>query len=217
MLNFIKHFCYLVIIILLVSNIANAEDRLFRFPDVSADQIVFSYAGDLWIVSIDGGQAKKLTNDKGLELFAKFSPDGKYIAFTGQYDGNTHVYYMPAEGGEPTRLTYHPAIARTSERMGPEHVVMDWTSDGKHILFRSRRQVSDVWSGKLMLASIDGGLPQELPVPKSGFASLSPDETKIAYCPKYRDFRTWKRYKGGMAQDVYIYDLKTYDQTRLTE
>ncbi|MBD3381505.1 MAG: protease [candidate division Zixibacteria bacterium] len=208
---------FFVIILLYLVNTAGAEDRLFRFPDVSSDKIVFSYAGDLWLVPIEGGQARQLTGDKGLEIFARFSPDGGRIAFTGQYDGNTHVYVIPVEGGEPKRLTYHPAIARTSERMGPEHIVMDWSLDGKDILFRSRRQVSDVWSGKLMLVSIEGGLPRELPVPKGGFASFSPDQSKIAYCPKYRDFRTWKRYKGGMAQDVYIYDLQTYDRKKLTD
>ncbi len=195
----------------------SAEDRLFRFPDVSADMIAFSYAGDIWTVPIEGGLARRITTDPGLEIFARFSPDGRSIAFTGQYDGNTHVYFMPASGGEPTRLTYHPAIPQTSERMGPEHIVMDWTSDGQKVLFRSRRHVSDVWSGKLMLADINGGLPQELPVPKGGFASFSPDESKIAYCPKYRDFRTWKRYKGGMAQDIYIYDLKTFEREKLTD
>ena len=207
----------IVITLLLLGTGLMAEDRLFRFPDISSDKIVFSYAGDLWTVPISGGLARRITSDRGLELFAKFSPDGQSIAFTGQYDGNTHVYFMPTEGGEPVRLTYHPAVANIAERFGPEHVVMDWTEDGQKILFRSRRDVLDVWSGKLMLADIKGGMPQELPVPDAGFASFSPDQTKIAYCPIYRDFRTWKRYMGGMAQDVYIYDLKTFDQERLTD
>jgi tricorn protease len=168
-------------------------------------------------VPIDGGLARRITTDKGLKLFPKFSLDGKSIAFTGQYDGNTHVYFMPTEGGEPIRLTYHPAIAKTSERMGPEHIVMDWNKAGDKILFRSRRQVLDVWAGKLMLVDTAGGLPHELPVPHSGFASFSPDESKIAYCPIFRDFRMWKRYKGGMAQDVHIYDLNTYEQQKITD
>ena len=208
---------FVIIILLLGSGMLAAEDRLFRFPDVSQDKITFSYAGDIWTVPIGGGLARRITSDPGLELFAKFSPDGNSIAFTGQYDGNTHVYFMPVEGGQPIRLTYHPAIANIAERFGPEHVVMDWTADGEKILLRSRRNVVDVWSGKLMLVDIKGGMPEELPVPDGGFASFSPDETKIAYCPIYRDFRTWKRYMGGMAQDVYIYDLKTYDQEKLTD
>jgi tricorn protease len=207
----------ILLMVLLMSITAQAEDRLFRFPDVSSEMITFSHGGDLWTVPISGGLARRITSHEGLEIFPRFSPDGKQIAFTGQYDGNTHVYFMPTNGGEPVRLTYHPAIAKTSERMGPEHIVMDWTSDGKEILFRSRRGVSDVWSGKLCLVSTTGGLPRFLPVPSGGFASFSPDESKIAYCPKYRDFRTWKRYKGGMAQDVYIYDLTSFEREKITD
>ncbi|NIP41333.1 MAG: protease [candidate division Zixibacteria bacterium] len=216
-MSYIHKLCINVFIILILSGALLAEDRLFRFPDVSEDMVAFSYAGDIWTVDIEGGLARRITTDKGLELFPKFSPDGQKIAFTGQYDGNTHVYYMPAEGGEPVRLTFHPAIANTSERMGPEHVVMDWTSDGDRILFRSRRHVLDVWLGKLMLVDTAGGLPEELPLPHGGFTSFAPDGLQIAYCPIYRDFRTWKRYKGGMAQDVYIYDLKTYEQKKITD
>jgi len=207
----------ITLILLLMSMAVQAEDRLFRFPDVSSDMICFSHGGDLWTVPIDGGLARRITSHDGLELFPRFSPDGNQIAFTGQYDGNTHVYFMPSDGGEPIRLTYHPAIAKTSERMGPEHIVMDWTKDGKDILFRSRRGISDVWSGRLCLVSTGGGLPRYLAVPVGGFASFSPDQDKIAYCPKYRDFRTWKRYKGGMAQDVYIYDLTSYERERITD
>jgi tricorn protease len=216
MLSAKKSLLSLLLVLILALSLA-AEDRLLRFPDVSADDICFVYAGDIWSVPLSGGLARKLTNHEGLELFPKFSPDGKQIAFTGQYDGNTHVYFMPARGGEPTRLTYHPAIAETTERMGPEHVVMDWSRDGSKILYRSRRDVSDVWSGKLYLADVKGGMPYVLPIPVAGFGSLSPDESKIAYCPIYRDFRTWKRYKGGLAQDVYIYDLSTYKQEKITD
>ena len=105
------------------------EGRLLRFPDVSKDKIVFSYGGDLWLVSREGGTAQRITSHPGQELFAKFSPDGKWIAFTGQYDGNIDAYVMPAEGGEPRRLTWHPDA----------DVAVGWTPDSKRVLFRSPR------------------------------------------------------------------------------
>ena len=116
------------------------EARLLRFPAIRGDQIVFTYAGDLYTVRSHGGTARRLTSDVGFEMFARFSPDGKQIAFTGQYDGNTEVYVMPAEGGPPRRLTYTATLRRddVSDRMGPNNIVMGWTPDGKHIVFRSR-------------------------------------------------------------------------------
>jgi tricorn protease len=120
--------------------LAQNEARLFRFPAIYDSQIVFTYAGDLYIVSANGGIARKLTSHKGYEMFARFSPDGKYIAFTAQYDGNTEVYVMPSEGGVPRRLTYTATLERddVSDRMGPNNIVMCWTPDGKYIVFRSR-------------------------------------------------------------------------------
>ena len=112
---------------------AKAEQaRLLRFPAVSDNKIVFCYAGNLYSVDIDGGKAVKLTSDVGYECFPRISPDGKTIAFTAQYDGNTEVYTMPIEGGEPVRLTYSALVARdkVGERMGPNNIVMGWTPDG---------------------------------------------------------------------------------------
>src|SRR5271157_346856 len=119
---------------------AQQEARLLRFPTIHGDKIVFSYAGDLYTVSSVGGVARKLTNDVGYEMFARFSPDGKWIAFTGQYDGNTEVYVMPAEGGSPKRLTYTATLGRddVSDRMGPNNIVIGWKHDSKTIVFRSR-------------------------------------------------------------------------------
>ena len=192
------------------------EGRLLRFPDIHGDKIAFVYAGDLWTVNSQGGTASKLTNHAGLEFFPKFSPDGKELAFTSQYDGQMNVYVMPAEGGEPKRLTYHPG-AQTSERMGYEDMVLDWFVDGSKILFRSRRETVSDWVGMLYGISPNGGMEETLPLPEGGLTSFSPDGKKIAYCRTFRDFRTWKRYKGGMAQDVWIYDLKTYDLERVTD
>jgi tricorn protease len=189
---------------------AGQEARLLRFPAISATQIVFTYAGDLYTVPTAGGVARKLTNDVGFEMFARFSPDGKWIAFTGQYDGNTEVYLMPAEGGIPKRLTYTATLTRddVSDRMGPNNIVMGWKHDGKHIIFRSRMREWNSFNGQLYLESIDGGLPEELPLPRGGFCSYSPDDKQFAYNRVFREFRTWKRYRGGMADDIWIYDFE---------
>jgi len=214
-----KKYLVLVLIWMLVAgNLAIAEEaRLLRFPDVNKDKITFAYAGDIYVAPRNGGQALRLTSHEGLELFPKFSPDGKQIAFTGQYDGDMSVYVIPAEGGEPKRLTYHPGIQKTSERFGPENVVMGWYPGGKKVLFRSRMESSNWWDGRVYLVDVRGGLPQPLPMKVAGFTSFSPDGGKVAYCPIYRDFRTWKRYKGGMAQDVWIFDLKSYDSRKITD
>ncbi len=187
------------------------EARLMRFPAIHGDQVVFSYAGDLYTVSSKGGLARKLTNDpNGYEMFARFSPDGKNIAFTGQYDGNTEVYLMPAEGGTPVRLTYTATLGRDdiSDRMGPNNIVMTW-KDNENVVFRSRKQSFNDFKGQLFLANIKGGLSEELPLPCGGFCSYSPDKSKLAYNRVFREFRTWKYYKGGMADDIWIYDFKT--------
>ena len=191
--------------------------RLMRFPDVYKDQIVFSYAGDLWLVSTSGGIARRITTHPGLELFPKFSPDGKWIAFTGQYDGNFNVYLIPAEGGEPKQLTYAPDVEPVPERMGPNNMVINWFPDSKHILFLSRRDTFNTWFGQLFSIPIDGGLPERFPLPKGGLTSFSPDGTKIAYNRIFRNFRTWKRYTGGMAQDIWIYHLKSPSVERITD
>lgn len=192
------------------------EARLLRFPDIHQDRIVFSHGGDLWTVAAAGGRAERLTSHEGLELFARFSPDGSRIAFTGEYDGDMNVFVMPTAGGEPKRLSYHPGRS-TPERFGPECIVMDWTPDGSRILYRSRQASNSIWEGKLYLVDPEGGYPQPLPLPRGGFSSFSADGRKIAYTPIVRDFRTWKRYKGGTAQDVWIYDLANARSERLTD
>jgi tricorn protease len=213
-----RYLVQVLIWMLVTSNLALAEEtRLLRFPDVNKDKIAFVYAGDIYVVPRNGGQALRLTSHEGLELFPKFSPDGRQIAFTGQYDGDMSVYVMPVEGGSPRRLTYHPGIQKTSERFGPENVVMGWAPDGKKVLFRSRMETGNLWDGRVYLVDINGGLPRPLPMKVAGFTSFSPDGGKVAYCPIYRDFRTWKRYEGGMAQDVWIFDLKSCDSRKITD
>ena len=198
---------------------AAPEARVLRFPAIYGDQIVFSYAGDLYSVSASGGMARKLTSYyEGYEAFARFSPDGKNIAFTGEYDGNREVYLIPAEGGVPKRLTYTPSLGRDdiSDRMGPNNIVMGWTNDGKSVVFRSRMREWDDFIGQLYLVPPGGGTPVELPLPRGGFCSFSPDDKKLAYNRIFREFRTWKRYRGGMADDIWIYDFETKKLENIT-
>lgn len=185
------------------------EGRLMRFPDVYKDKIVFFYAGDLWLGSTSGGVAHRITTNPGRELFPKFSPDGKWIAFTGQYDGNFNVYVMPAEGGQPRQLTFYQGSAQPlSDRMGIHNEVVTWYPDSKRIVFLSRRDASNGWIKRPFSVSIEGGLPEPLPVDQGGLTSFSPDGSKMAYNVIFRNFRTWKRYTGGLAQAITIYDLK---------
>jgi tricorn protease len=185
------------------------EGRLLRFPDVYKDKIAFYYGGDLWLVSSQGGVARRITSHPGRELFPKFSPDGKWLAFTGQYDGNFNIYMMPAEGGQPKQLTFFQGEAQPlRERMGIHNEVVTWFPDSKRILFLSRADASNGWTKRLYSVSIDGGLPEPLPMTEGGLTSFSPDGGKIAYNPIFRNFRTWKRYTGGLAQAISIYDLK---------
>ena len=194
------------------------ESRLLRFPAVNGNQVVFSYAGDLYTVSLTGGVARKLTNNIGYEVFPHFSPDGKKIAFTGQYDGNTEVFTMPAEGGIPQRLTFTATLSRDdiSDRMGPNNIVMGWTPDGKSIIYRSRKQTYDDFVGQLFKVSENGGLSEELPLSTGGFCSFSADGKKLAFNRVFREFRTWKYYKGGMADDIRIFDFDTKEIKNIT-
>jgi tricorn protease len=179
--------------------------KLLRFADISKDRVVFAYAGDLWIASREAGAARRLTSHVGDELYPKFSPDGKWIAFTGEYDGNPDVYLISAEGGEPKRLTFHPS----------NDIVLGWTPDGKNILFRSDRFSAPPGRfTKLFLVSPQGGTAKALPVPRGDLTSFSPDGTKIAYIETSQEFRTWKRYHGGWNLPIAIYDLKnnTYEE-----
>jgi tricorn protease len=196
------------------------EARVLRFPTVSNDAVVFTCAGDLYTVPLAGGVARKLTAfAEGYEAFPRFSPDGASIAFTGEYDGNREVYLIPAEGGAPQRLTYTPSLTRDdiSDRMGPNNLVMGWAPDGRRIVFRSRMAEWNDFNGQLYLVSKDGGAPDQLPLPRGGFCSYSPDGSKLAYNRIFREFRTWKRYRGGMADDVWIYDFATKKVENITQ
>jgi tricorn protease len=190
---------------------APGESRLMRFPATDGHQVVFSYADQLYTVGLEGGIARRLTDGPGYAVFPRFSPDGKQLAFTAQYDGNTEVYLMAAGGGAPERLTYTETIDRDdlSDRMGPNNIVMGWKNTSPEILFRSRMRSYDSFIGQLYSVGVAGDLPRQLPVPRGGFLSFSPDDSKMAYNRVFREFRTWKDYRGGMADDIWIYDFKT--------
>ena len=192
------------------------EARLLRFPATNGTDVVFSYAGDLWTVPIKGGEARRLTSHVGYEMFGRYSPDGKTIAFTAEYDGNREVYSIPAQGGEPVRLTYTSTNSRDDlgDRMGPNNMVMTWSPDGKKIVFRNR--IGDGFEGLLWTISPDGGMPAQIPLPEGGWCSYSPDGSKLAYNRVMREFRTWKYYRGGMADDIWIYDPQAQTVTNVT-
>lgn len=194
-----------------------AQTKLLRFPDIHGDKVAFTYAGDIWTASTSGGLATRLTAHPGLEVFAKFSPDGKWIAFTGQYDGDEQVYIIPVTGGIPKQLTFYPARGPLNPRWGYDNQVYGWTPDGKSVVFRSHREYFELGDSRLYTVSTEGGLPQPLPMPKSGAGDYSPDSSKIVYSPLFRDFRTWKRYSGGWAQQLYIFDLKTHASEKITD
>src|SRR5437763_1823795 len=204
--------------------IASAENlpnppRLLRFPANNGPQIVFCYAGELYTVARDGGVARRLTSGPGYTSFPRFSADGTQLAFTSQYDGNTEVYVMPSEGGAPKRLTTSPTLGRDdiSDRMGPNNLVMTWENTKPLIVFRSRGKSFDDFIGQLFTVGLDAELPQQLPVPRGGFVSFSPDDSKMAFNRIFREFRTWKHYRGGMADDIWLYDFKTGATENLTD
>ncbi len=192
---------------------ADAPTRLLRFPDIHGDTVVFCYGGDLWSAPTAGGTARRLTAHPGQEVFPRFSPDGQWIAFTGQYDGDEQVYVMPAAGGEPKRLTWYPAHGPLPPRWGYDHQVYGWTPDGEAVLFRSLRDSRGGAHCRLYTVDVNGGLPEALPMPDSGAGDYSPNGERMVYSPLFRDFRHWKRYEGGWAQNLYLFDLATSKHT----
>jgi tricorn protease len=207
----------LLAVALFLSSNSLAQTQLLRFPDIKADRVVFTYGGDLWTASASGGAASRLTSHPGIEVFGKFSPDGKWVAFTGQYDGDEQVYVVPTSGGEPRQLTYYPARGPLAPRWGYDNQVLGWSKDGKRIFFRSLR---DSWSlpiARLYSVSVDGGPSEALPMPTAGSGDYSPTGAEIVYSPQSRDFRSEKRYGGGQANSLYIFDTKTSAAKRITE
>lgn len=201
----------------------NAESisstHLLRFPTTNGSAVVFSYAGQLYTVGIEGGIARRLTSGPGYAVFPRFSADGEKLAFTAQYDGNTEVYAIPASGGVPQRLTYTAALERDdlSDRMGPNNIVMAWKHTTDEVIFRSRMHSFDPFVGELFSVKLEGDIPEKLPFSHGSWLSYSPDDQKIAFNQVFREFRTWKRYRGGMADDIWIFDFKTKSLSNITE
>ncbi len=181
-----------------------APPLLARNPTLSKTHIVFSFAGDLWIVARDGGEAVRLTSHPGTETDPVFSADGSTIAFTGEYDGNADVFVVPASGGVPTRLTSHP---------GPDRVV-GWTPDGK-VLFASNRKSESGRTGRLFTVSKDGGPADALPLPQATFGSFSADGSQLVYEPVPRAFAAWKRYRGGRASYLWVAKMADSSVTKI--
>lgn len=179
---------------------------MLRYPDISADSIAFVYSNDLWLVPRTGGLAVPLASPPGLEQNPRFSADGKTIAFVGNYDGNRDLYTLPITGGVPTRVTHHPGA----------EMLADWTPDGK-LLFISSSMAGLGRQSQLYVTSAEGGMPEKLPVPYGGFGAISADGTWLAYTLHSTDTRTWKRYRGGMATDVWLFNLKDKTSKRITD
>jgi tricorn protease len=197
---------------------SRADDaaRLLRFPDIHGDMIAFVYAGDIWTVPSAGGTARRLTSHSGLELFPKFSPDGRWIAFSGEYDGTRQIYVIPVDGGEPRQLTFHNEVSGLPPRGGWDNRVLGWTPDGKNVLFRANRVAQSDRLGRPYLVPFDGGEEMPLQITEAGGVSYSSDATRVAFTPISNEFRGWKRYRGGQSPDVWIYDLKNNTSEQIT-
>jgi tricorn protease len=181
---------------------ASAEEaRLLRQPTVSEGHMAFVYANDIWVVPRSGGDARRITTHLGSESGPVFSPDGRYIAFSGQYDGNTDVFVVPAEGGEPRRLTYHPG----------GDAVRGWTPDGTRIVFTSSRDSVPIGFPRLWKVSLKGGMPEALPMPMANKGVYSPDGKRMAYVCLAEAFAAWRHYRGGRTTAVWLLDMDDFD------
>ena len=183
-----------------------AEEGYLRFPTISGNDVVFSCEGDLWGVSVEGGTARRLTQGEGAEILPHLSPDGRLVAFTAEYEGNNDVYVIPSDGGEAKRLTYHPYSDQ----------VIGWTRDGAYVLARSMRQSAQPVY-KPFKVPVGGGAAEALPLDKVGTLSFAPDGHRVAFTRTATEFRTWKRYKGGTAQDVWVGDFDNMQFTKITD
>jgi tricorn protease len=186
---------------------AGISARFMTFPAVSGDTIVFTYEGDLWAVGANGGPARRLTSHPGSEDSARFSPDGKWIAYRAQYEGGPQIYVMPAAGGIPTRVTW----------FGSENQPVAWTPDSRKIVFRSSHENTFRPIAKLFTVTPDGSFPEPLPPDRATLCAFSPDGTKLAYARKGNEEYYWKRYKGGQYVDLWLYDFNTRQYTALTD
>jgi tricorn protease len=192
-----KKIALIMLILASAAWVSAAEARFMTYPDIHGERIVFTYEGDLWLISATGGPAARLTSFPGDEYAAKFSPDGQWLAFTGNYDGQPAVYLMPASGGEPRRLTCQPGSVQT----------VAWTPDGQRVVFRSNLEQAVSRDPKLFWVKTDGTAPERLPIDRGTLCSFSADGTEMFYNRRGNEEYQWKRYKGGQHTDIWRYNF----------
>jgi tricorn protease len=198
---------------------APAWAALPRFPQPVGDRIVFVADGNIWSVPQAGGAAERLTSASGQDMFPRASPDGKWIAYTEASNSGTDVWVIPAAGGDARRLTYHPTVeAGTGGRHAPDNMVVTWTPDSQSVVFLSKRAQWNAWIDEAYTVPVAGGMPVKMPIDNAvGLMTFGPDGHSIAYNRIMRNFRTWKRYNGGLAQQVFTYDLTSRKLTQITD
>ena len=212
-----KKITFILLTSLLTMQAFSIDDaRMMRFPDINGNLITFVYAGDIWTVDAAGGNARRITSHPGLELFPKISPDGHWIAFSAEYSDSRQIWVMPAEGGVARQLTFYNSVGEMPPRGGYDHVVLDWSPDSRRILFRANRTSFGERNGRYYTIDLEGGLEEPLPIVNGGFAVFSPDGRQLCFTPVDREFRTWKRYKGGRATELWSYDLTKNESRQLT-
>lgn len=192
--------------LILITNCLYAQDtKLVRQPDISQDKIVFTYGNDLWTVDHDGGEAQRLTSFPGSEVHPNFSPDGQWVAFTGQYDGNTDVYVVPTDGGEPKRLTWHPG----------NDIVRGWTPDGNRVIFESGRTSAPVPYGKFWTIGVNESFPEPMAIPRGHRGDFSPEGNFFAYQQIDQSDDEWRNYRGGQNRPIWVMDMSDYTIDKL--
>jgi tricorn protease len=208
----------LPVTLLMLAPLTATRAALPRFPQPSGDRIVFVANGNLWSVPKSGGTAVRLTSAPGQDMFPRVSPDGKWIAYTEASKAGTDIWVIPAAGGVAQRLTFRPATeAGTGGRHGPDNMVVTWTPDSRSVVYLSKGDQWNGWIQYLYEVPVVGGLPTPLPIDSAvGLASYGPDGHTIAYNRIFRNFRTWKRYNGGLAQQIFTYDFNTHGLKQLT-
>lgn len=192
-----------ILLLFINTQVFSQGTQLLRQPSISSENIVFVYANDLWKVDRAGGEAIRLTTNEGYESLPHFSPDENWIAFTGEYDGNTDVYVIPSEGGSPKRLTWHPA----------GDFVQGWTPEGE-VMFRSSRESKPTLTNKFFKVGLNGGLPKAIDIPRAAYGELSPDGRYMAYTPITGWDEEWRNYRGGQAMPIWIVNMETKDLIR---
>ncbi len=195
-----------------------AHAALPRFPQPYGDRIVFVADGDIWSVPKAGGAAQRLTSAAGQDMLPRVSPDGKWIAYTEASKAGTDIWVIPAAGGAARRLTYNPTTeAGTGGRHGPDNMVVTWTPDSKAVVYLTKKDQWNTWIQNMYQVPVAGGLPKAMPIDDAvGFATFGPDGHTIAYNRIFENFRTWKRYNGGLAQQVFTYDFNTRQLNQIT-